>query len=506
MNGTGIGEVRTKLLNTDHKQWNCGMGVFDPGVVFYKQDENGYVIIDGKRCKLVEKPDTSDPTVAILNGEVLENSFYKNPNDDIICSKMVDSISLPDGYNKCYYVYNTNLVSGTVPLISTNCILNKKYGHIYWSCKQKSPNTSPYGSTWRTGYIDENTNTTRCIMNSSNNKSVLLYSDMRAGTGGQNITNDTGIFGYEITDKKQYKALINDNEYHNMTGATQGQENNDNNLYFLSRCSDINLYYMFVIDDNKNVTSCFIPCQNATTGQFGLYEVVSNQFFGSDALTGVLLPKVKYIYEKIGDKIYKTVKIGNLQWMCENLDYKWDGLTIGDDWFGGSYSDPAAAYRDNDEATWGWNGRKAGLYYNKYCIQYMTGYLDYDHETGEDIWVPSVLPDGWRLATASEVESLCADDEYHTDKLFVPDCIWSTYGHPADAKMNETGLSLTPAGYWDTWNEEWSDLTNENVATINVSDGPSDGNSVKLIAPSTNSYGSLTYEDGPAPVRLVKDV
>ena len=192
--------------------------------------------------------------------------------------------------------------------------------------------------------------------------------------------------------------------------------------------------------------------------------------------------------------------------MAENLDYKWDGLKMGDDWFGGSYSDPAAAYRDNDEATWGWNGRKAGLYYNKDCIKYMTGYWYYDYETGEDIWVPSVLPDGWRLATADEVESLCIDDEYHTDKLFVPDCSWSTYGHPADAKMNETGLSLTPAGYWDSWSEEWSDLSSVNEATINVSDGPSDGNAVELIAPSTNSYGAVFYVDGPSTIRLVKDV
>lgn len=52
----GIGKVRTKLLDTDHKQWNCGMGVFDPNKVFYKEDPNGYVIIDGKRCKVIETP------------------------------------------------------------------------------------------------------------------------------------------------------------------------------------------------------------------------------------------------------------------------------------------------------------------------------------------------------------------------------------------------------------------------------------------------------------------
>ena len=359
MNGTGIGEVRTKLLNTDHKQWDCGMGVFDPGVVFYKQDPNGYVIIDGKRCKLVEAPDRSNPNVAILNGEVLENSFYENPKDNIICSTLVDSIDLPKGYTKAYYIYNTNLVSGTVPLISTNCVLNKKYGHIYWSCQQKSPNQSPYGATWRAGYVDENTNTTRCIMNSSNNKSILLYSDMRAGSGGQNITNDTGIFGYEITDKKQYKALINDNEYHDMTGTIQGQENNDDNLYFLSRCSDINLYYMFVVDEKKNLTFCAIPCQNATTGQFGLYEVVSNQFFGSDSIAGVgelLEPAPMTLRFEFSDNTYDPTVAGvgsSGTWTMQTGSKKnvWDWTNTNTSWataFGGGGTGIPGAFADYD--------------------------------------------------------------------------------------------------------------------------------------------------------------
>lgn len=57
MNGTGIGEVRTKLLDTDHKQWNCGMGVFDPNVVYTFEDPKGYVVVDGKLSKIVSKSD-----------------------------------------------------------------------------------------------------------------------------------------------------------------------------------------------------------------------------------------------------------------------------------------------------------------------------------------------------------------------------------------------------------------------------------------------------------------
>lgn len=49
----GIGEVRTKLLDTDHKQWNCGMGLYDPSKVFFREDADGKVYVDGKLCRIV---------------------------------------------------------------------------------------------------------------------------------------------------------------------------------------------------------------------------------------------------------------------------------------------------------------------------------------------------------------------------------------------------------------------------------------------------------------------
>ena len=65
----GIGEVRTKLLDTDHKQWNCGMGLYDPNKVFFKEDPNGKVIVDGKLCQIIEfqhvKPGKGSPFVKI---------------------------------------------------------------------------------------------------------------------------------------------------------------------------------------------------------------------------------------------------------------------------------------------------------------------------------------------------------------------------------------------------------------------------------------------------------
>lgn len=212
------------------------------------------------------------------------------------------------------------------------------------------------------------------------------------------------------------------------------------------------------------------------------------------------------VYQKIGDKYYKTVKIGNLQWMCENLDYKWDGLEIGTENLL-SNDIPVAAYRDNDESTWGWNNRKCGLYYNHIAMVAMIG------EPWSDPPVPGVLPDGWRLPSDDEYDALMEyikdeNDVYRVDKLFVPDCNWSPYSKPADAKMNETGLSLLPCGYYNSYEEQWSDLSTEHIATIGISDGGSDGDFYRLYAPTSSTYGEIGYwpDSDPAPIRLVKDV
>ena len=66
----GIGEVRTKLLDTDHKQWNCGMGLYDPNKVFFKDDPNGKVIVDGKLCIIVRSK--SESNLVMIGGK-----FYK---------------------------------------------------------------------------------------------------------------------------------------------------------------------------------------------------------------------------------------------------------------------------------------------------------------------------------------------------------------------------------------------------------------------------------------------
>jgi uncharacterized protein (TIGR02145 family) len=69
----------------------------------------------------------------------------------------------------------------------------------------------------------------------------------------------------------------------------------------------------------------------------------------------------------IGGRIYRTVTIGNQEWLAENLDYKFNGCDIGPS---DTPSTPAAWYYDNDEATYGIDGtRKCGLLYNWHAVK-----------------------------------------------------------------------------------------------------------------------------------------
>lgn len=89
----------------------------------------------------------------------------------------------------------------------------------------------------------------------------------------------------------------------------------------------------------------------------------------------------------IGGRNYKTVTIGGVTWLAENLDYKFSGCGIG-----GSElpNTPNAWYYNNDEATYGIDGiRKCGLLYNWYAVKLLN-----DNR--------SELMPGWHVPTNGE--------------------------------------------------------------------------------------------------------
>jgi len=89
----------------------------------------------------------------------------------------------------------------------------------------------------------------------------------------------------------------------------------------------------------------------------------------------------------IGGRKYNYVQIGNQLWMAENLAYEFDGCTIGESI---STTECRANYYENNKATYGSNG----LYYNYTATLYL--------EANKD----TLLPDGWHVPSASDVDTL----------------------------------------------------------------------------------------------------
>ena len=93
----------------------------------------------------------------------------------------------------------------------------------------------------------------------------------------------------------------------------------------------------------------------------------------------------------IGGRTYRTVNIGGVNWLAENLDFKFSGCNIGG---GGTPSTPNAWYYNNDEATYGIDGtKKCGLLYNWYAVKLLE-----DNK--------STLCPGWHVPTNDEWTAL----------------------------------------------------------------------------------------------------
>jgi len=142
----------------------------------------------------------------------------------------------------------------------------------------------------------------------------------------------------------------------------------------------------------------------------------------------------------IGGRRYRTVTIGNQEWLAEDLDYKFKvngtDLPIG---LNEEPNTPAAWYYNNDEAAYGIDGTyKCGLLYNWYALDYL--------ETSK----ASLLPDGWHVPIIEEWEELYnyvveqGDDA--SQLKAIDDSV--TEGFPNNWNgTDKYGFSILPSGY-----------------------------------------------------------
>ena len=153
----------------------------------------------------------------------------------------------------------------------------------------------------------------------------------------------------------------------------------------------------------------------------------------------------------IGGKFYPTVTIAcsgtypdfdtvyGYEFITTNLDYAWDGLDVKTS--GTLSSDPSACYYNFDESTYGWNGAKTGLLYNKAAVQYL---LD-----NRSTLLPSSIG-YWTLIPYSIWDNLCriggskSTAEQGGVGLSSVDWVVPSSGYPVPT--NATGFNAIPSG------------------------------------------------------------
>lgn len=153
---------------------------------------------------------------------------------------------------------------------------------------------------------------------------------------------------------------------------------------------------------------------------------------GTMAEGGSVTATANYTYDAntavIGGTRYKTTTIGGKVWMAENLDYKYSGLTVGGSLSG---SGNRANYYDNSESTYGRNGNKYGLLYNRNAVLNL--------EANKSTLIP-----GWHVPTYDELSALltAAGGSSVAGKR-----LKSTSGWSSGNGTNNYGFNMFPSGF-----------------------------------------------------------
>ena len=195
-----------------------------------------------------------------------------------------------------------------------------------------------------------------------------------------------------------------------------------------------------------------------------------------------VVPKKPITGLVIGGRTYRTVTIGNQEWMAENLDWQFDGLVVGAE--GTSASEKRANYYNNDETTYGVYGNKYGLLYNWKAVDY----LEQHKET--------MLPSGWHVPTKSEFETLI---EFVGGKNVAGTKLKSVTGWSTGPGDGTTGFDAYPAGMYDGgWTEgssHWTATAYNDTIAYRVGMGS---------ASSAYIYEEMMYTESS--IRLVRDI
>ncbi len=178
---------------------------------------------------------------------------------------------------------------------------------------------------------------------------------------------------------------------------------------------------------------------NVMVGKNGLYSSIMNSAAGSTTIEtgktyqltcsrdGWTLAEFEEqadtgLITRIGGRTYKVVRIGNLYWMAENLDFNFSGLVLGHS--GTSETEPRGNYYDNNSSSY-------GILYNWPAVKYLE-----DNKA-------SLIP-GWHVATSAEWDALVTAVG---GTATAGTKLKSTTDWLSGAGTDDYGFSALPAGY-----------------------------------------------------------
>lgn len=187
----------------------------------------------------------------------------------------------------------------------------------------------------------------------------------------------------------------------------------------------------------------------------------------------------------IGGVEYRTVSMpdGNV-WLAENLDYKFDGCIIGN--MTQDYSVARAAYYNNDESTYGVNGKRYGLLYNWTAVDALN--------TNRATLMP-----GWHVATQEEWDNLVGLIGENPGPKLKSTTNWVLNGNGTD----DYAFTVWPSGWW--YDDNFAYDGYEAHFWTSTGSGTARGYSNTLYYSATGVYSDTNMRRAGYSVRLVQD-
>jgi len=194
-------------------------------------------------------------------------------------------------------------------------------------------------------------------------------------------------------------------------------------------------------------------------------------------------------YNVIGGRKYKTVVIGNREWLAENLDYAFSGLNIST----ARNTNPNGCYYNNDKASYGIDGTyKCGMLYNYYAVKYLE-----DHKS-------DLLPSGWRVPTRADFSDLTETVGYMQGNKIKATENSVVQGFPSAnwRGTNELGFNAVPAGRFSTVFSQFGEYTYFLCFELSGSTSWS----LQLMSGSNGTSGYTQTQYDMVSIRLVRNI